>query len=157
VAQLFSLGIIARAEYMADQDQKLCDNCHERPATNHICHGGDAGEARSLCQVCLMQDSQIGNFMQRFDKAVRAGSCKYCGAPAETSFGASTSVLGDHYNLVCMTCFNDLTEFVRQPENARLFRPDDEVVMRNAATHLADYQDRQVEFMRQRVLQRKSK
>jgi hypothetical protein len=104
-----------------------------------------------------MQDLQVGGFMQRFDKAVQSGSCKYCGSPAETSFGASTSFLGDHYNLVCIICFNDLTEFVRKPENARLFRPDGDIVPHNVATQLADYQNRQAEFMKQRVLQRKSK
>jgi len=142
---------------MSDQDQKLCDSCHERPGTNHICYGGDAAKSKSLCQVCLMQDSEVGSIMQRFQEAVQTGSCKYCGASAETSFGASTSFLGDHYNLVCMICFSDLTEFVRRPENALLFKPDDDIVPHNVATQLADYQNRQAEFMRQRVLQRKSK
>jgi hypothetical protein len=92
---------------MADQDQKLCDNCHERPATNHISHGGRDGEGRSLCQICLLQDSEVGGLMQRFNETVRVGHCKYCGAPAETAFGGSSSFLGDHFNLVCKTCFDD--------------------------------------------------
>jgi hypothetical protein len=143
---------------MSDQDHKLCDSCHERPGTNHICYGGDAGKSKSLCQVCLMQDLEVGGMMQRLQEAVQTGSCKYCSAPAETSFGASTSFLGDHYNLVCMICFNDLTEFVRRPENAVLdFETGDAVALRKTAMHLADMQKRQDEFIRQRVLQRGSK
>jgi hypothetical protein len=141
---------------MADQDQKLCDNCHERPGTNNICYG-HGGESRSLCQVCLMQDLEVGGLMQRFQEAVRAGHCKYCGAPAETSYGGShSSVLGDHFNLVCIACFEDLTEFVRRPENASLFRPGDDLAPPTLA-EIADFQKRQDEYMKQRVPQRKSK
>ena len=142
---------------MADQEQKLCDNCHERPGTNHICHG-DGGEGRSLCQVCLLQDAQVGGLLQRFNEAVRVGHCKHCGAPAETAFGGSTSVRGDHFNLVCRTCFDDLSEFVRRPENATLLlEPANEVVARNLVTYLADFEKRKDEFMRRRVSERKSK
>jgi hypothetical protein len=142
---------------MADQEQKLCDRCHERPATSHICYGGHAGEGRSLCAICIREDLEVGGLTQRFDEAVPVGHCKYCGAPAETAFGGSSSVLGDHFNLVCKTCFDDLSEFVRLPENASLFTPGDKVAPPKMATHLADFQRRQDEFMRQRVLQRKSK
>jgi hypothetical protein len=158
VVQLSALGSIARVKYMSDQDQKLCDSCHARPGTNHICYGGHAGEGRSLCDVCLKQDLEVGGLMQRFNEAVRAGHCKYCGAPAETAFGASSSFLGDHFNLVCKTCFDDLTGFVCRPENAVLnFAPGDEVALLQAATHLADMQKRKDEFIKQRVLERKSK
>jgi hypothetical protein len=96
--------------------------------------------------------------MQRFNEAIRVGHCKYCGAPAETAFGGSSSILGDHFNLACKTCFDDLSEFVRRPENAVLdFAPGDEVAMRKAATHLADMQKRKDEFIKQRILERKSK
>jgi hypothetical protein len=151
-------GIIARAEHMSDQDQKLCDSCHERPGTNHICYGGHAGEGRSLCDTCLKQDFEVGGLMQRFNEAVRVGHCKYCGAPAETAFGGSSSILGDHFNLVCMACFDDLSEFARRPENAIFdFDHADEVALRNVATQFADLQKRQEKFIKKRVLERKSK
>jgi hypothetical protein len=105
-----------------------------------------------------MQDSEIGGLMQRFNTALQVGVCKYCSAPAETSWGGSTSVLGDHFNLVCMTCFKDLTEFVRRPENANAhFEPGDEEAVRKTVTQFTDMQKRQDEFMRQQILQRKSK
>jgi hypothetical protein len=141
---------------MVDREQKLCDRCHKRPATSHICYG-HGGEGRSLCVICIREDLEVGGLTQRFDEAVRVGHCKYCGAPAETAFGGSSSVLGDHFNLVCKTCFDDLSEFVRRPENATLFTPGDEVAPPKMATYIADFQGRQDEFMRQRVLQRKSK
>jgi hypothetical protein len=151
------LGTIARTEYMADQDQKLCDRCHERPATSHICYG-HGGESRSLCQICLRQDLEIGGLIQRFDESVRVGHCKYCGAPAETGWGGSSSILGENFNLVCMACFDDLAAFARRPENAISdFTPGDEVALRRAAEHLADMEKRQDEFIRRRVLERKSK
>ena len=157
MAQHVSLGIIERTEYMADQDQKVCDNCHERPATNHICHG-HSGESRSLCEVCLMQDSEVGGMMQRFQEAVRGGRCKYCGAPAELGSGSYSSVTGDQFNLLCKECSEDYVEFVRRPENAPLdFTPGDEVAMRKAVSHITDLEKRKDEFIRQRVLQRKSK
>ena len=142
---------------MSDQDQKLCDSCHERPGTNQICYGGHADEGRSLCDICLKQDLEVGGLMKRFNEAVRVGYCKYCGAPAETAFGGSSSFQGDHFNLVCMTCFYDLSDFVRRPENAILFTPGDEVAPPKMATHLADFQRRQDEFIKQRVLERGSK
>jgi hypothetical protein len=143
---------------MSDQDQKLCDCCQERPGTNHICYGGQSGEGRSLCDICLNKDVAIGGFMQRFNEAVRVGNCKYCGAPAETAFGASSSFLGDNFNLVCNTCFNDLTEFVRRPENGIFdFDHEDEVALKKVATQFADLQKRQDEFIKQRVSERKSK
>jgi hypothetical protein len=143
---------------MTDQDQKLCDNCHERPATSHICYGGHTGEDRSLCQICLKQDSEIGGLMQRFNEAVRVGHCKYCGAPAETAFGGSSSVLGEHFNLVCRTCYDDLAEFARRPENAVPDWPfDDEAAQKRMPEQMAERERRQEEFMRQRVLERRSK
>ena len=143
---------------MDDQDQKLCDNCHERPATNHSCYGGQAGEGRSLCQVCLMQDSEVGGLMQHFQEAVRVGHCKYCGASAEMGSGNYSSVTGEHFSLLCKACSEDFVEFVRRPENAPLdFTPGDEVAMRKAVSHLTDLEKRKDEFIRQRVLERKSK
>jgi hypothetical protein len=152
------LGIIEHTEYMADQDQKLCDNCHERHATNHISHGGRAGESRSLCEVCLMQDSEVGGMMQRFQEAVRNGRCKYCGAPAELGSGSYSSVTGDNFNLLCKACSEDFVEFVGRPENAPLdFTPGHEAAMHKAVSHLKDMERRKDEFIRQRVLERKSK
>ncbi|HUA65494.1 MAG TPA: hypothetical protein VME24_06585 [Alphaproteobacteria bacterium] len=149
---------------MADQDQKLCDNCHERPATNHICYGGQDGQSRSLCQICLMQDSEVGSLMQHFTEAVRAGHCKYCGAPAETGSGRFSSAVGEHFDLLCKACSEDFVEFARRPENAMPDIPADyeaalrdEELMKQRLQQFKDREQRQEEFMRQRVSERKSR
>jgi hypothetical protein len=108
--------------------------------------------------TCLMQDSEIGGMMQRFQEAVRLGHCKYCGAPAELGSGSYSSVTGDHFDLLCKACSEDFAEFVRRPENALLdFTTGDEVGMRKSVSQLADLEKRKDEFIRQRVLERKSK
>ena len=74
------------------------------------------------------------------------------------SFRRFFFVLGDHFNLVCMTCFDDLLEFVRRPENAVLdFAAGVKAAPDKAETQLAELQRRQDEFVNERVLRRKSK
>ena len=105
-----------------------------------------------------MQDSEVGGMMQRFQEAVRVGRCKYCGAPAELGSGSFSSVRGDQFSLLCKKCSEDYVEFVNRPENAPLdFTPGDKVAMRKAVSHLTDLEKRKDEFIRQRVLERKSK
>lgn len=40
-----------------DEEKKLCDNCHERPATSHICNAGDEHnhKDRSYCRPCVTE------------------------------------------------------------------------------------------------------
>jgi hypothetical protein len=149
-----------KAEPMADEDQKLCDCCHERPGTNHVCYGGADRESRSLCAICLRKDLEVGAMTQRADEAIRDGHCKYCGVPAETAWGGSSSATGEHFhmNLVCMACYNDLVEYARRPENAfPEFTFGDETARQKVLAHFADREKRQDEFIRARVLKRKSK
>jgi len=57
-----------------------------------------------------------------------------------------------------MTCFDDLLEFVRRPENAVLdFAAGVKAAPDKAETQLAELQRRQDEFVNERVLRRKSK
>jgi hypothetical protein len=159
-----TVGIIACSGYMSDQDQKLCDNCHERPGTNHICYGGRADEGRSLCQICLMQDLEVGGLMQRFNEAMRTRHCRYCGAPAENSSGGGSSVEGDHFKLQCKACHEDLADFAGKFENAiQDVPPDyktamrDEESMKQRIRQLTDRMQQQEEFMKKRVLERRSR
>ncbi|HSY44353.1 MAG TPA: hypothetical protein VK811_10625 [Candidatus Acidoferrum sp.] len=144
---------------MPDQDQNLCDNCHERPGTNHICYGGDLGKGRSLCQVCLMQDSEVGGLIQRLNEALRTGHCKHCDAPAETGSGGYSLVEGDRFDLLCQVCQNDLQDFDRQPENTfPNFRSAvDDAAKKQMLHEWIECQRRRDEFIKQKVLERKSK
>ena len=80
------LGSITRTEFMTpeDQDQKLCDNCHERPATCHICHGNSAHKSKSLCRECFAASNPA--MVSEMTKALEAG-CRYCGGPPEIGGG----------------------------------------------------------------------
>jgi hypothetical protein len=136
---------------MADQDHELCDSCHERPATSHVCRG-DGGKGRSLCVICIRPDLEAGGLVQRFAEAMTVGNCKYCGAPAAIGYGGFSLIEGEQFNLLCQPCQEDWAEFARRPENVV---PDvvseDEVERRRVVTQLAERQKRQDEFIQQRV------
>ena len=110
-----------------------------------------------------MQDSEIGGLMQHFTEAVRAGHCKYCGAPAETGSGRFSSAIGEHFDLLCRACSEDLVEFGRRPENAIDIPADyeatlqDEKLIKQRLQKFKDRERRQEEFMRQRVSERRSR
>ena len=96
--------------------------------------------------------------MERVNEAIRVGHCKYCGAPAETGSGGLSSDVCEHFDLLCMTCSEDFAEFARRPENATPnVVPGDKEALRKAAAQLADLVRQRDEFIRRRVLQRKSK
>jgi hypothetical protein len=61
-----------------DQDEKMCDRCHERPATCHICHGNSSHEGESLCRECFELSNPT--VTSGITKVWEAG-CQYCGGP----------------------------------------------------------------------------
>jgi hypothetical protein len=106
-----------------------------------------------------MEDPEMGGIMRHFQEAFRAGRCKYCGAPAETASASSSSVEGDDFNFLCMACRKDLDEFESLPENAF---PDfrsttDDAARKRMLQGWTERQDRQEEFMKRKVSERKSK
>ena len=94
---------------------------------------------------------------------MRNAKCKYCGAPSETGSGSFSSHKGEHFDLSCKACDEDLADFDQRPENAISKVPDyealfrDEEFMRKRIQQHADRKQRQEEFMRRRVLERRSK
>jgi len=102
---------------MTDQDQKVCDVCHERPATHHICYG-NTDESRDLCLICFEQSASLAE-LESFRRSMaifRDGKCKYCGAPAVG--GLIGGVIEKRSDLWCEACRLDLVEFASRPENA---------------------------------------
>jgi hypothetical protein len=136
---------------MAEEIQKLCDECHERAAVHHVhtFYGGDAEQKRDLCVQCFARSAspeQLAS-LQRLQKAIRNGKCKYCGAPV---VGGSS-----RKNLWCRQCRQDLDEFNNLPENAMPEDPgEDEAKWEQVSQQLAERQRRQDAFMRQRVRER---
>src|SRR5262245_38978313 len=134
---------------MTDQEQKVCDVCHERPATHHTCYG-HTGETRDLCMTCFEQSAspaELECFRHSMD-VIRTGKCRWCGAPA---VGGSTgfSILGvmeEQSDLWCEPCRLDLVEFGSRPENEIPDFPfDDEAAQALVPQQLADYERRKAE------------
>jgi len=144
---------------MTDQEQKVCDVCHERPATHHTCYG-HTGETRDLCMTCFEQSASPAELESRrhYQQVILTGKCQYCGAPA---VGGSISsgipgVVEEQTDLWCERCRLDLVEFVSRPENAI---PDDvdvedETRLEQVSQQLVERKSRQDEFMCQRVKER---
>lgn len=144
---------------MIDQEQKVCDICHERPATHYTCYG-DAGETRDLCMTCFEQSASPAELEshRHYEQVIRTGKCQYCGAPSiggSVGFGIP-GVMEEQTDLWCERCRLDLVEFTSRPENAL---PDDlaledETKLEQVSQQLAEQKSRQKEFMRQKVRER---
>jgi hypothetical protein len=131
---------------MSDEEQKICDVCHERPATHYTCYGG-TGRDRHLCIPCFEQTAspaELESYRHSMD-VVRNGKCKWCGAPA---IGGSTGfsipgVMEEQSDLWCEPCRLDLVEFGSRPENEIPDFPfDDEAAQALVPQQLADYDHR---------------
>lgn len=143
---------------MSDQELKLCDICHERPATHHTCYG-HTGETRDVCMECFKQTAppaELESF-RRSERIIRTGKCRYCGAPA---VGGSINfsipgVMDEQTDLWCEPCRRDLAEFASRPENDIPDFPfDDEAAQDRISKQLAEYELRKMEFIRQRIKER---
>ena len=143
---------------MTDQEQKVCDVCHERPATHHTCYG-HTGATRALCMTCFEQTASAAELecYRHSEQVVRNGKCNYCGAPAVggcTGLRVS-SVMEEWADLWCDPCRLDLVEFASRPENEIPDFPfEDEAAQERASQLLAERESRQQEFMRQRISER---
>jgi len=96
-----------------EQEQELCDRCHERPATCHICHGNSDREGESLCRECFeAANPSITNAM---GKAWGAG-CRYCGGKPYSGGGYSCDELGISIkmNFMCQPCAGEYFGFLNR-------------------------------------------
>jgi hypothetical protein len=137
---------------MPEEIHKLSDVCHQRRAVRHVRAfiGGEAEEPRDLCVECFERSASPKNLeaLQRLQKAIRDGKCKYCGSAA---VGGSS-----RKNLWCVQCHQDLIEFSKRPENQLPDFDDEDDAEVEQWLHLgAQRQQRKKEFMRQRVSQRR--
>jgi hypothetical protein len=147
---------------MAEKPQPLCDACHERPATHHICCVGLSKEViRDLCSECYQQTAtpEALAIDGRFKEIIRTGKCDYCGAPAFTGSYSSCSVPGDgkeNIHLKCKQCADHLREFHSLPGNKidSDFDPEDEESMARISKQFAEMETREKEFMRLKLKNR---
>src|ERR1700722_3285741 len=106
---------------MAEHEQKICEICHQRPATLHLCDG-NTSETSDLCLICFEQTASAEELAsQRHTlEAIRTGKCQYCGSPAATGsfFSGVPGVMEGKAEFWCKQCNTDLVEFHARPENA---------------------------------------
>ena len=143
---------------MSEQEQKMCDVCHERPVTYLACNGS-TGESSALCMTCFEQTASPEELesLRHFKQVVCNGKCQHCGGPAYTGLMSCDGVKKEYIDLCCESCLRDLTEFDERPENAL---PDHSDVKNKAKEEqvyqqLIERKRRQEEFMRQRITERR--
>ena len=88
----------------------LCEVCHERPATNHICDG-NTGKSSDLCAECF-ESSAPPEVRQSF-AAIREAHCQYCGGKA-CDGGTDFLALLTGVQLMCMPCSLEHNRYIRQ-------------------------------------------
>lgn len=93
---------------------EICNVCHRKPATNHLCEIKD-GEmtTRDLCNDCLhAHRAATGYDFPILDGTQR---CYYCGAPARsggTNLEREQSVRGERFHFTCFRCSGLYHEFI---------------------------------------------
>jgi hypothetical protein len=140
---------------MTDQEQEMCDMCHERPATVFDCNG-NTGESSRLCRTCHEQTASPTQL--HLEQAIRNGKCQYCGGPASSGSMKFDGVTENYTDFMCNSCTQDLTEFSSRPENALPDRSDlkDKSKEKEVYQRLMERKRRQEEFMRQRIRERQT-
>ena len=145
---------------MTDQDRKLCERCNERAATSTICNVS-TGMSEHLCEPCSRELASAEDlaFTDDLRQIIRTGKCRFCGQPAVGGSGGSLGALiGAEPFLWCDACRRDLVEFWQRPENKISELPfDNEAAQERFSKQFAESERRQEEFMKQRVMERKSK
>jgi len=92
----------------------LCDNCHQREATCHVCAvEGDVMTSRDLCVECHEASSPEA---REFSAAQRDARCEYCGgqpcAGGTDFLGLVTGV--QKLEFMCMPCSMEHNRYVQQ-------------------------------------------
>lgn len=114
-----------------------------------------------MCETCYKESASPEELAsdQHIRDVIRKGKCRFCGQPAVGGSGGFMPVLGEQFFIWCEQCRQDLVEFAQRPENAlpKDFPFDDAAAQERVSQQLADRERRQEEFMKQKVLERRSK
>lgn len=98
---------------MSKPNQVLCEVCHERPATNHICYG-DTGKSSDFCDECF-KSSASPDIIQSV-AAAHDAHCQYCGGQPRaggTDFLALVTGV-QKLKFMCLPCSMEHNQFVQQ-------------------------------------------
>ena len=98
---------------MTTPEQILCEVCHERPATHHVCNA-NTGKSSHLCAGCFEASAppEVG----RFSAATRDAHCEYCGGqPCAGGTDFLALVTGvQKTKFLCVPCSNEHNRFIQQ-------------------------------------------
>ena len=98
---------------MATPEQIVCEVCHERPATHHVCDA-NTGTSRDLCAECF--EPSASPEVRQFSAAVRDAHCQYCGgqpcAGGTDILALATGV--QKMKFMCMPCSMEHNRYVQQ-------------------------------------------
>lgn len=92
----------------------LCDNCHQREATCHVCAvEGDVMTSRDLCVECHEASSPEA---REFSAAQRDACCEYCGGqPCAGGTDVMALMTGvQKLKFMCMPCSMEHNRYVQQ-------------------------------------------
>jgi hypothetical protein len=106
-----------RALPMPRERIKLCDACHKREATCHLCEGAD-GSMRplDLCNQCF-EDREPAE-QKRLRQAAQRARCKYCGGGPCVEWNFLTNLFGvvvtdgAPTGFLCASCTEEYNQFL---------------------------------------------
>ena len=98
---------------MNTPEQILCEVCHERPATHHVCNA-NTGKSSDFCAECF--EMSVPPEVRQSSAAVRDAHCQYCGGqPCAGGTDFLALVTGvQKQKFMCMPCSMEHNRFVRQ-------------------------------------------
>ena len=124
---------------MSKPHQIVCEVCHERPATQHVCNGG-TGKSSEFCEECFRSSAppEISQLAAEF----LAARCQYCGSQpimGGTDFlGLITGV--QKMKFMCLPCSMEHNRFAQQQ-----LQPDSSGLSQQAQLDLLRKLDREAD------------
>jgi hypothetical protein len=98
---------------MSKPDQILCEVCHERPATHHVCNA-NTGKSSDLCAECFETSAPPEVLQSSIE--VRDAHCQYCGGQpcaGGTDFIALTVGI-QQTKFMCFPCTQEYYRYIQQ-------------------------------------------
>jgi len=117
---------------MSKPGQILCEVCHERPATHHICEGG-TGKSSEFCDECFQSSAPPEIIQSALE--TRDAHCQYCGGqPCAGGTDFLALITGvQKMKFMCMPCSMEHNRFLQQqlqPDASRLSQQEQLALLR---------------------------
>jgi hypothetical protein len=98
---------------MTTPEQILCEVCHERPATHHVCNA-NTGKSSDLCAECF--ETSAPPEVRQSAAEMHAAHCQYCGSqPCAGGTDFLAQITGvQQTKFMCMPCTQEFYRYIRQ-------------------------------------------